>query len=112
MARTEKNPHHHLYNDWRWRDPKNGRRVRQLRLEPLCRTCWAEGRATRATVADHITPHEGDEARFWRGELQSLCDADPWRCHSSRKQRIEAIGYEPGCDKAGRPRDPNHPWNR
>jgi 5-methylcytosine-specific restriction protein A len=101
----------HLYNDARWRGP-HGRRAKQLEREPLCRICLAASRITVATVADHITPHKGDENLFWHGDLQSLCDAEPWRCHSMRKQKIEALGYEPGCDAKGRPRDAAHPWNR
>ena len=101
----------HLYNRARWKGP-NGRRAQQLQAEPLCRMCAQAGRITPATVADHIIPHRGDERLFWEGELQSLCDAEPWRCHSSRKQKIEKLGYEPGCDAQGRPYDPLHPWNR
>ncbi|RZA18825.1 MAG: HNH endonuclease [Proteobacteria bacterium] len=86
--------------------------MQQLRAEPLCRFCAQAGRVTPATHADHIIPHRGNETLFFEGELQSLCDANPWRCHSSRKQKIEALGYEPGCDVMGRPVDPAHPWNR
>lgn len=99
------------YNQARWKGP-HGRRAQQLKTEPLCRMCQAAGRITVATVADHVIPHKGDEHLFWHGELQSLCDADPWRCHSSRKQRSERRGYEPGCDAKGRPTSADHPWNR
>lgn len=108
---TEAQAWRHLYNTARWKGP-NGRRARQLQTEPLCRFCKQQGRVTPATVADHVIPHKGDEDLFWNGELQSLCDQEPWRCHSRRKQKIEALGYEPGCDQSGRPRDPAHPWNR
>lgn len=101
----------HWYNSSRWKGP-HGRRAEQLAREPLCRMCAAEGRVTAGTVADHIIPHRGDPRLFWEGELQTLCDALPWRCHSSRKQKIETLGYEPGCDLAGRPKDIGHPWNR
>jgi 5-methylcytosine-specific restriction protein A len=60
-----------------------------------------------ATVADHIIPHQGDEALFWSGELQSLCDT----CHSSVKQAQEKGGYAIGCGVDGMPLDPKHPWN-
>jgi 5-methylcytosine-specific restriction endonuclease McrA len=115
MKRDQRSPeaqrYRHLYNKARWNGP-HGRRAQQLSKEPLCRMCLAQGRVTAATVADHIIPHNGNEDLFWNGELQSLCDADPWRCHSSRKQRIEKVGYltEVGAD--GQPTDPNHPWNR
>jgi 5-methylcytosine-specific restriction protein A len=47
--------------------------------------CLAEGRATAATVADHLVPYRGDPELFWGGELQSLCAT----CHSLRKQSQE-----------------------
>lgn len=38
-------------------------------------------------VADHVTPHRGQEAMFWdAGNLQSLCKP----CHDRIKQREEA----------------------
>ena len=37
-----------------------GRRAHQLRIEPLCAICKAEGRITGATIADHSLPHGGD----------------------------------------------------
>lgn len=58
----------------------------QLAAEPLCRMCTDEGKTTSATIADHVTPHKGDERLFWDGELQSLCK----RHHDSDKARIEA----------------------
>jgi 5-methylcytosine-specific restriction endonuclease McrA len=108
---TQAAEYRHWYNSARWKGP-HGRRAEQLAREPLCRMCAAEGRVTAGTVADHIIPHRGDPRLFWEGELQTLCDALPWRCHSSRKQKIETLGYEPGCDLAGRPKDIGHPWNR
>ncbi len=67
---------------------KNGRRLRQLALEPVCRMCpeWSK---QAATVADHVIPHRGDHALFWFGELQSLCKL----CHDSKKQRMERRGW-------------------
>lgn len=39
-----------------------------------------------ATLVDHIVPHRGDVAIFWRqGNHQSLCAP----CHNSRKRRAE-----------------------
>lgn len=63
---------------------KAGRRLRQLRAEPLCRMCpeWSK---QPATIADHVIPHRGNHALFWFGELQSLCK----HCHDSKKQRME-----------------------
>ena len=98
-----------LYKTARWRKL----RLAQLSQEPLCRMCAEDGRTTLATVCDHVDPRTKDDpATFYDGPFQSLCDEAPWRCHSSRKQRIEALGYEPGCKEDGRPRDPAHPWNR
>jgi hypothetical protein len=73
------------YKTARWQK----RRAAQLAVEPLCAICLLAGRVTAATVADHVKPHRGDPVKFWEGELQSLCDEAPWRCHSSVKQREE-----------------------
>ena len=73
-----------LYDSKRWRDT----RALQLQIEPLCRMCYQRGDVTAATVADHIQPHRGNEDKFWRGELQSLCAS----CHSSDKQALEKSG--------------------
>jgi 5-methylcytosine-specific restriction protein A len=107
---AEAEAHRSWYRLARWR-ASNGRRAQQLKAEPLCRMCKAKGRYVAGTVADHVIPHRGDERLFWEGELQTVCDALPWRCHS-RKQKIEAVSYKPGCDASGRPIDVGHPWNR
>lgn len=84
-------------------------RTRRLSEEPLCRMCAALGFTKAATVCDHIKPHRGDRALFFDFEnTQSLCK----RCHDKTKQAEEARGHVIGCDIKGRPRDPNHPWNR
>jgi 5-methylcytosine-specific restriction endonuclease McrA len=71
--RTERRPeaeaYRALYKTARWKR----RRAAQLRGHPLCAICEAQGRVTPATVAHHVTPHRGDPAPFWNGELQSLC---------------------------------------
>ena len=79
----------------------------QLQSEPLCRMCRARGKLTPATVADHVTPHRGDAEVFWNGALQSLCAT----CHSGAKQAEERGSGLRGCDVAGAPLDPSHPWN-
>lgn len=83
MPRHEPNrPWRHLYNTARWRNLRKA----QLTAEPLCRMCARLGRVTAATVADHVTPHKGDEALFFdRTNLQSLCKP----CHDGAKQREE-----------------------
>jgi len=71
-----------LYGTARWQ----GIRSQQLRDEPLCRLCLADGRVTPAVVCDHVEPHRGDVDLFWAGPFQSLCKS----CHSSAKQKNEA----------------------
>jgi hypothetical protein len=94
----------HLYDSGFW----NRRRKLQLRFEPLCRMCLANGMVMQATVADHIEPHKGDVDKFYLGGLQSLCEP----CHSQGKQRFEARGYVDDIDRDGWPIDPKHPANR
>lgn len=101
------NDYRRLYRTTRWLK----RRTRQLQAEPLCRTCRLAGRTTAATVADHIVPHRGDRALFYEGELQSLCDVEPFRCHSRVKQREERLGFSPTVDAQGFPIDPRHRAN-
>jgi len=90
-----------LYGTRKWRN----RRAQQLRIEPLCRLCLAEGKVVAATVADQITPWRGDVNAFWLGPLQSLCA----HCHESRKKFRERHGYDRGCGSDGLPLDPRHP---
>lgn len=85
---TEALAYRKWYKTYRWQQ----RRKRQLEAEPLCAKCKAAGRVTIATVADHVERHNGDPVKFWTGKLQSLCDAAPWRCHSSVKQAEENGG--------------------
>jgi 5-methylcytosine-specific restriction endonuclease McrA len=94
-----------LYKTKGWK----GRRLRQLRSEPLCRMCLEQGRIVAASVADHIVPHKGSPELFYGGELQSLCAS----CHSGAKQSHEARGYSSTVDVwTGWPSDPNHPANK
>lgn len=87
----------HRNREWetrpRWYGTRRWRRIAaaQLLREPLCCMCLADGVVEPARVADHIEPHRGDEAKFWSGELQSLCLSH----HNADKQAIE---------KGGRPR--------
>jgi 5-methylcytosine-specific restriction endonuclease McrA len=69
--------------DYKWQKA----RERFLFDNPLCVYCQREGRVTAASVVDHITPHHGDQALFWRqSNWQPLCKP----CHDSVKQREEA----------------------
>ena len=64
-----------LYKTKRW----GAMRADQLRREPLCRACLAEGKVEAATECDHIVPHKGDRNLFFDAKnLQSLCK----KCHS------------------------------
>lgn len=64
--------------DARWRR----RRLVQLRREPLCRICKAEGRFTPATEVDHIIPlNAGGPDTF--ENYQSICG----RCHRLKTVR-------------------------
>jgi 5-methylcytosine-specific restriction protein A len=52
-----------------------------LQSHPLCVSCLAQGRYTRATVVDHSIPHRGDPALFWdRKNWQPLCKP----CHDKK----------------------------
>jgi hypothetical protein len=93
------------WQNWYGRTLWLNRRAHQLRIEPLCRYCKADGRIVAAQVVDHIVAHNGDWNLFARGELQSLCAP----CHDSRKRTIDLRGYSMACDEQGNPTDPNHP---
>jgi 5-methylcytosine-specific restriction enzyme A len=72
-----------------------------------------EGRVTAATVCDHVDPKSKlSEATFFKGPFQSLCDSDPWRCHSRKKQQQEKGRYHADVGADGMPTDPDHPFNR
>lgn len=84
-------------------------RAAYLASHPWCAMCAKIGMQTPATVVDHITPHRGDQRLFWdQSNWQPLCQPH----HDRVKQRQEARGQVMGCDAAGRPLAPNHPWNR
>jgi 5-methylcytosine-specific restriction endonuclease McrA len=89
--------------DYAWQQ----RRVAHLRRDPLCAFCMTLGRATPASVADHIVPHRGN-ADLFNGAIQSLCKA----CHDSVKKQIEQGGSFKGCDTKGMPLDTNHHWHK
>lgn len=92
-----------LYGTARWRRTREA----QLTKQPLCEMCLP--RITRATVCDHVDPKsKASPTTFFAGPFASLCKPH----HDGAKQRQERRGYVVGCDADGRPRDPNHPWNR
>src|SRR6516225_10296582 len=71
-----------LYTSRRWRK----RRAHQLRVQPLCEQCLANGRTVPADTVDHIEAHGGDVNKFWLGRLRSLCRP----CHEIRHGRMRA----------------------
>lgn len=95
------------YNTKQWRGPA-GRRTLQLQRVPWCEPCKRDGKATPATVANHVVPHRGDPLLFWHGRLESVCK----ECHDSRIQAAERAGFTRDLDDDGWPADPAHPFNR
>ena len=88
-------------------------RERVLSEEPLCRECLKHRRNTPTKIADHIVPKAeggGDE----RANYQGLCEpcSDEKTAAEAARARGVTIGLPNGVDAAGRPTDPNHPWNR
>lgn len=58
-------------------------RERQLAKEPWCAECLRANIYTPATDCDHIEPHRGDPARFFKGPFQSFCHS----CHSKKTEQ-------------------------
>ena len=81
--RVERHPYRAWYKTARWQ----AIRKQQFASEPLCRMCAAEDppRLTPMYVCDHVEPHRGDEAKFFAGPFQSLCEHH----HNAIKQREE-----------------------
>ena len=86
----------------RWRT----RAKHQLRAEPLCELCKAEGKITPATIADHSPPHGGDYNAFLHGPIRSLCKP----CHDGLQPSFKHKGYRPDIGADGYPVDPKHPF--
>lgn len=88
--RKAANPLRALYGTARWQRLRWSVLVRDLFTCAICRVCHSD---TSRLVADHITPHRGDEALFWEaGNLQCLCAT----CHNTAKQRAEAATRREG----------------
>jgi len=62
--------------------------------DPECGRTFAD---SRDLVCDHVEPHRGDVAAFWRGPFQTLCR---W-CHASRKQAVEHAAARRGARLGG-----------
>jgi len=71
-----------LHGTERWRRMAK----HQLRVEPLCRMCLAEGKVAAATTADHIEPHGGDINKFWLGKLQEPMHQLPFRSQAASRE--------------------------
>jgi len=95
----------------RWQRARAG----YLAHHPLCVDCQSRGRATIATVVDHIKPHKGDMVLFWdSSNWAPLCKP----CHDSKTAREDggfgnkASGKpRQGCTVDGLPTDSKHHWN-
>lgn len=98
-----KHEYSYLYKQYRWQ------KLRKAHMDqhPLCVMCEQQGKIVLAKICDHITPHKGDEYKFFNSPLQSLCKLH----HDSTKQRMEARSIEIGGDANGNPIDPKHHWN-
>ncbi len=81
--------HAHLYRKNRWRLKSESFR----RNNPLCEYCKRLGKVKASEVADHATPHKGEESSFWYGKLIALCK----ECHDSAKKAEEhgKIAFDP-----------------
>lgn len=91
--------------DSKWRKARR----EYLLAHPWCIKHMERGEQVPATVVDHKIPHRQDWSLFWdRNNWQPLCKLH----HDSLKQKEDNRGYVIGCDVAGRPIDPNHPWNK
>jgi len=83
--RGESRHYQKFYNTKWWRKV----RVVILSKKPICVSCEAIGRTTRATDVDHIVPHRGKWAIFRDySNLQPLCKA----CHSKKTATEGAFG--------------------
>lgn len=67
-----------FYGSAEWK----GIRKRHLAREPLCRTCFKDGRVTAANTVDHITPMRDDGNPRDPSNLQSQCGM----CHQRKRQ--------------------------
>jgi 5-methylcytosine-specific restriction endonuclease McrA len=97
---SDRSPEVRAYQHWYWTARWRRRRLDQLRAEPFCAFCLADGGVyTAATVADHVIPHRGDRQSFLNGKLQSLCKPH----HDGDKQRMERAATPMRVDADGWP---------
>lgn len=80
--------HKRLDAEQPWRRWYKTARWQRLRWSVLvrdmftCQMCKRVEPDTSKLVCDHVTPHKGNEARFWSGPFKTLCKD----CHDSHKQ--------------------------
>lgn len=102
-----------------YRSPRDGRinggaltrlRAAHFKERPLCVRCWAQGRTSAATQLDHIISLEdgGPDTMDPFENRQGLC----YVCHLAKTAEDRGYITGKGCDSAGLPTDPRHPWNR
>lgn len=84
-------------SEWRWL------RQETLMRDPFCRT---PGCNRLSTHADHIVARKAGGPDTL-SNLRGLCTS----CHNRRSARGNAEPRLVGCDAAGLPLDPLHPWN-
>jgi 5-methylcytosine-specific restriction protein A len=95
----------HWYDRKVWKDIRR----RHLAERPLCVMCESIGKIKEAFIVDHIKPHQGDWDLFLNEDnLQSLCKPH----HDGVKRKEEQSNVIVGSTVDGRPRDPDHPWNK
>ena len=92
MRAAYDNRDHQRDTEQHWRRWYKTSRWQRLRMAVLardmftCRMCGIVCAGKGEAVADHITPHRGDEALFWDGSLiQCLCKS----CHDGVKAKQE-----------------------
>jgi 5-methylcytosine-specific restriction enzyme A len=77
-----------------------------LRQHPLCTVCEALGRPVAATELDHRVSLATGGEPLDADNVEPLCGL-----HHRQKTASERTGRPlGGCDVAGRPLDPSHPW--
>lgn len=81
-------------------------RAAYLAQHPLCVMCEAQGKASPAHHVDHIIPISEGGDWYDYENLQGLCAAH----HSQKTAADEGKTVRMGCDVAGVPIDPTHPW--
>lgn len=94
-TRAERSRLRDAVQPWRaWYHTARWQKLRWAILKRDCFTCAMCGRIepdTSQLVCDHIEPHRGDPAKFWRGPFQCLCKA----CHDGPKRKAErrSLGF-------------------